>query len=88
MDQTFGGVCPWCRASLAAAHYIHGHLACGGCGLNIGPCCDGERACSSFFEPTGDGCAEKGATYGGPRTGETEAITLRVGPNEGRTGEG
>lgn len=36
--------CPYCYASLELAHYVHGHLACGSCGLNIGPCCEGETA--------------------------------------------
>lgn len=33
--------CPFCISTLKP-HYVHGHLQCSCCGLNIGECCSGE----------------------------------------------
>lgn len=32
--------CPMC-GSTAPAVFVHGHLQCGACGVNIDPCCGG-----------------------------------------------
>lgn len=35
-----GERCPMC-GSTAPAVFVHGHLQCGTCGVNIDPCCGG-----------------------------------------------
>ena len=35
--------CPWC-GHVGVPVAVHGHLQCERCGINVDPCCGGERA--------------------------------------------